>query len=205
MSLTNEGAPEASSAATKIASALAALVVVAGLSAGYFFIRQKHVRQRAAREEAEHRQQEKDAKGPAVITIAENEPQLKGAQVILRGTVRNAGKSQLEDLQIDFELTRRNDTEKKHQIVKVDKNQLNPEDEAKYTFSLPSNTFHLVRVARVYSGSSPDNDLVFNSVQGKPRPKQAPPADYAQAQQKRNHNQNGEEFLNSPDNPVSLP
>lgn len=180
---------------------LAALAVTTALLGGYFYLRSRHAAQTLATEQ----QQSAPAKqvAPPEVKIFEDQAMIKGAQVIVGGTVQNISNAPLADISLELELTRRADNTTESRTIALTPKDLASGEQGKYSLTVLSRDFKRARIIRVKSGARA-NEVAFTSAPGNQRP--------AGPQQNNKtiivnrpalRDANGD-FINTPDNPTTI-
>lgn len=124
---------------------------------------------------------------------------------IIGGTVRNKGPEKLEKLSVEIELRRREggNIEKREAIVEP--GDLASGEQGRYTFKVLSDEWGGWRVVGLRSGTG-RQEVAFNSFPGAKRPPEKfPQAKAAVAPPRQKSHPNGNEFINTPDNPIKVP
>jgi hypothetical protein len=181
---------------------LAALAVTALLLGGYFLLRSRHAAQTLATEQ----QQSAPARQalPPEVKIFEDQAMIKGAQVVIGGTVQNISGAALADLSLELQLTRRANGATEARTVSLAPKDLKPGEQARYSLTVLSREFRQVKVLRVKSGARTD-DLAFATAPGNQRPAGPPPSTNKTIIVNRPAPSNGNgDFINSPDNPTTI-
>lgn len=180
-----------------IISVLSAIAISAAIFFGYMALRRKHATQTASLDAPT--QSSKEAT-PAQLQIFEDDAMLKGSQATLGGTVKNISGNSFTNLSVEIELKRRSDGSKELRSVSVDPKNLGPDGEGKYSFTIQPHDYSNAMLVRVKSGNS--SEVAFKTAQGARRPPERVPAQTIIVNRPRSK---GDDFLNSPDNPVRVP
>lgn len=184
---------------TAIIAIICALVLTAGLLAGYFAVRRQYSdllgTRPAARPEAES--------APVVVEaqIYADDVLLRGAQAVIGGRVENISAGRLEGLSVEVELVARSGATERR-TLEVSPRDLAPGESGRYALTIPARGWSSVQLVRLRS-SAREPEVVFNSAPGARRPAEAPAGDNTRVVERPAQNNNG--FLNTPDNPVTVP
>lgn len=183
---------------------LAAIAFTAALLGGYFYLRSRHAAQtRAAAEQQQQSAQVKPVPQPEV-KIFEDEAMIKGAQVLVGGTVQNISNAPLTDLSLELELTRRTSGVKESRTIALEPKDLAPSEQGRYSLTVLSRDFKQVRVARVLSGAR-SGEVAFATAPGAQRPAGPPSSNNKTIIVNRpaSRSSNGD-FINTPENPTKI-
>lgn len=184
-----------------VVAVLAGLIVTAVLLGGYYYLRSRHAAQTLVSE-----QQQSAPVNRAVqpeVKIFEDQAVIKGAQVLIGGTLQNVSNATLADLSLELELTRRTDYAKEARTIPLAPKDLAPNEQGRYSLTLLSRDFKQVRVVRVMSGARA-NEVAFVTAPGAQRPPGPPPQTNKTIIVNRPRTSNGD-FINTPDNPTKVP
>lgn len=146
-----------------------------------------------------------DDASPAV-QIYEDEAMLKGSQAIIGGTVENVAGERLESLTVELELRRRKDNQTEVRALEIVPPTLAPGERGRYTLTLPSNQWSGSRILRLRSATRGE-DIAYKSQVGARRPPERIPDTRKVIVEPRptRPRRDGEEFINTPDNPERIP
>lgn len=184
----------------------AALAFTAALLGGYFFLRSRHAAQTLAAQQQQQQQQSAQAKTTVEpeVKIFEDEAMIKGAQVLVGGTVQNISNTALSDLSLELELTRRVGGAKESKTIALEPKDLAPNEQGRYSLTVLSRDFKQVRVVSVRSGDRA-HEVAFATAPGAQRPPSPPPSNNKTIIVNRSapRSSNGE-FINTPDNPTKI-
>jgi hypothetical protein len=185
---------------------LAGLLVASVLLGAYFYLRSRHAAQTLAAEQQQKQQQNPPAKQAVQpeVKVFEDQAMIKGAQVLVGGTVENVTGAELKDLSLEIELTRREDGRKESRTVALTPKDLAPGARARYALTILSRDYRQARVLRVKSGAR-SNEIAFATAPGAQRPSGPPPSNNKTIIVNRpvQRDANGD-FINSPDNPTTI-
>ena len=190
---------EGRSLKTTIIAIICALALTGGLLAGYFALRRQYSAllgtPAAARPEAES--------APVVVEaqIYADDVLLRGSQAVIGGRVENISAGRLEGLSLEIELVARSGATERR-TLEVSPRNLAPGETGRYALTIPARDWSSVQLVRLRS-SAREPEVVFNSAPGARRPAEAPAGDTTRIIERPAQNNNG--FLNSPDNPVTVP
>lgn len=183
---------------------LVGLFVTSALLGAYFYLRSRHAAQTLA---AEQQQQQGAPAKQAVqpeVKIFEDQAVIKGAQVLVGGTVQNISSAAFRDLSLEIELTRRADGKKESRTIALTPKDLAPNEQGSYALTVLSREFRQARIIRVKSGER-TNEIAFTTAPGTQRPAGPPPSTNKTIIVNRPSNGNGNsDFINSPDNPTTV-
>lgn len=193
---------EKSSLSLKLVAAALALVATAVLLAGYAYLRSRNAQQNLAETRNGQQPASSVAKGPPKAHVLVDEALLKGGQTIIGGTVRNVSAESLEGLTVGLELRRRKDGKVEQTTVPINPPQLKPDEEGRYSLTVPAQDYGSVRLLGLNSG--PDSaPLAYTSSQGQKRPPERLQPKVVTIP--RPPSSGRREFLNSADNPARVP
>lgn len=180
---------------------VAALFVTATLVGGYFVLRSRHAAQTLASQQ-QAATPEKPAPQPEV-KIFEDQAMIKGAQVVLGGTVQNISNAALSDLSLELELTRRADGSTEARTLALTPKTLGPGEQGKYALTVLSRDYKRARVLRVKSGSR-TGEIAFATAPGNQRPAGPPRQTNKTIIVNRPARDGNGDFINTPDNPTTI-
>jgi hypothetical protein len=188
-----------------VVAVLAALAVTAGLVLGYFILRSRHAAQTLA---SEQQQQQSAAQGkqapPSELKIFEDQAMIKGAQVIVGGTVQNISNAPLAGISLELELVRRAGGTTEMRTIALAPKDLAPGEQGKYALTILSRDYKRARIVRVKSGSR-SNEVAFTTVPGNQRPPGPPQQTNKTIIVNRPAPRDGNgDFINTPDNPTTI-
>lgn len=140
------------------------------------------------------------------VRIYEDEAMLKGSQAIIGGTVENIAGEPLESLSLELELRRRKDNQTEVRALAIVPPTLAPGERGRYSLSLPSNQWRGSRILRLRSASRTE-DIAYQSQVGARRPPERIPETRKVIVEPPppRPRRDGEEFINTPDNPEKIP
>lgn len=141
---------------------------------------------------------------PAEAEIYVDEAMLAKPYAIIGGAVKNVGPQRLEKLSVEIELRRRESGEVERRDVPVEPADLGPGEHGKYTLKVHSEEWGSSRVVSLRSGSEA-REVAFNSLPGAKRPPEIPMSRAAANAPRQKSRPSGDEFINTPDNPIRVP
>ncbi len=190
---------EQRSPATTIIAIVCALALTGALLAGYFALRRYYgdllATPATTRSEAES--------APVVVEaqIYADDVIVRGTQALIGGRVENISAQRLEGLSVEIELVARTGVTERR-TLEVSPRDLAPGESGRYSLVLPARGWSSAQLVRLHS-SAREPEVVFNSTQGARRPAEAPAGDNSRVVERPSQGNNG--FLNTPDNPISVP
>jgi hypothetical protein len=189
------------SSLVKIVSVLTALAITAALLIG-FLVWRKHQEERVAVEP----QAKSGAVRPALPTKVQvfmDEPVRKGPQAIIGGTVHNVSNEPLSNLSLEIELAHRKDTGTERRTLSVEPKELAPDQKGRYSLALTGD-YRSIKLVTIKSGPGSD-EIGFKTAPGAARPVERVPEGKTIIVGKPSAPRQGEEFINTPDNPARIP
>ncbi len=197
-----EGGEPSSSKWVKFGAILCALAVTVALFFGYRFFR---ARQLARVRAAQQTEQAAKIAAPPEAQIFEDEARLKGSQALITGTVRNISDKRLEAISLEMELKRRSNPQaSERRQVAVEPGSLAPGEEGRYSLSLSPAEWSGARVSTLKSEGRSE-PIAFKTSVGARRPPERLPQGSPKVVVVPRPRPKGEEFINTPDNPVRVP
>ncbi|HWS56099.1 MAG TPA: hypothetical protein VN228_18305 [Pyrinomonadaceae bacterium] len=145
------------------------------------------------------------APSPAVHVLVD-EAMLRKPHAVLGGTVQNVGGERLENLSVELELKRRADGATEIRSVPVAPAALGPGEKGRYSLKVLSGEWSSSRLLRLRAGGR--EELAFKTSPGARRPPERIPDSRTIPVTKDSRprpRSGGEEFINTPDTPVSVP
>ncbi len=176
----------------KIISAVCAVLFVLILGGAYLVLRAKYVSQPAHKTAV-------DAPREAQVQVFEDEIFLNKNRAVVGGTIRNISAQTLSSITVALELKNATDSEMRN--VLIEPSVLAPQAEGRYTLQLPAKQWSAARVSAVTSGDAVA--LNFKSSLGKPRPFETPQTQSRTVLVERPRTK-GDDFINTPDTPISI-
>jgi hypothetical protein len=190
------------SSLVKIISILTALAITAALLIGFLIWRQRH----EARVGVESQAKVNPARPPALPLKAQvylDEPVRKGPQAIISGTVHNISSETLSNLSVEVELTRRTEANSEVRSVEVTPKELAPDQKGRYTLTLTGD-YRSVKLLHIKTGAE-SGEIGFKTAPGAARPVERAPEPKTIIVGRPVGPKQGEEFINTPDNPAKIP
>ena len=132
---------------------------------------------------------------------------LRKAHAILGGTVENIGGRRLEDVSVELELRRRADGSVESRTVRLEPASLAPGEKGRYSLKVLSDEWSGSRLLRLRSGGG-EREVAFKTSPGARRPPErlSESRTITVTEGKRpRRSPGGEEFINTPDTPISVP
>ena len=196
------GDDKSSSKWVKLGALACALFVTLALLVGYRFLRARQLSHVRA---AQGAQTPAKVVAPPEAQIFEDEARLKGSQALVTGTIRNISDQKLEALSLEMELKRRGNPQAvERRRVSVVPADLAPGEEGRYSLSLASSEWSGARVLNL-NGKGRTEAIAFQSAVGARRPPERLPQGSPKIVVAPRPRPQGEEFINTPDNPIRIP
>jgi hypothetical protein len=174
-----------------------ALLLTGIVLGGYLYLRKRHEREVAtAVENAKTR-----ALAPKVEVLVDDAT-LNGRQTVLGGTVHNISTETLRNLSVELELRRRVGGGLETRAVTPDQTELAPDGRSRYGLELLAQDYSTARLLRIVAGEN-RQELPFKALPGAPRPPMPVPA--GKTVIVKRPTPRGDEFINTPNNPVRVP
>ncbi|MBV9925024.1 MAG: hypothetical protein JOZ96_08425 [Acidobacteria bacterium] len=133
-----------------------------------------------------------------------DEAMLAKPYAVIGGTVQNVGKERLEKLSVQVELRRRADSGVETREVKVDPADLEPGAQGKFSLKVLSEEWSGSRVVGVKRGAGAE-EVAFKSMPGAKRPPERMKDNIIIVKTPSKKKSGGDDFINTPDNPYSVP
>jgi hypothetical protein len=185
----------------KIVSILLAVAVTATLLIGFLVWRKRHEESVGIQPPTQPRQAK--AALPTKVQIYIDEAVRKGPQALIGGTVHNISGENLTNLSVEIELSHRKDAGTEVRVLDVEPRELAPDQKGRYSLTLTGD-YRSFKLLRIKSG--PDSEEIgFKPAQGKERPRESPPETKTVIVNRPSPSKQGEEFINTPDNPAKIP
>jgi len=174
------------------------IVVLAG---GYFALRQNQTQHF----QPSVRQTPTPVNEPVKLQVYEDEVFLKKSEAVIGGTIENISNESLARLQVTIKLQRRNGQEELKTVPLLGVTDLAPRARGNYSLRIPTGLWDS---AKVVSVAPFDANITYNfkSKPGRERPAEPPPASIQRTVivERTKPRPKGEEFINTPDNPVII-
>jgi len=189
------------SSLVKVVSILAAILITGGLLTGFLIWRKKHEEQLAVTQAA----QTKAARPalPAKVQVFMDDAIRKGPQVTISGTVQNISNEKLSNVKVDVALTHKKDGSNEPFTLAIEPQDLAPQESGRYNLTL-SGDYIGIKLLAVKSGPQSE-EVGFKPAQGAKRPVEHPPETKTIIVDRPSSPKQGEEFINTPDNPSKVP
>ena len=184
-----------------LVAVVCALSVTAIFFAGYTYLRKRTAEQRLAATAAPAPPTSDAPKGPAKAHILVDEALLKGGQTIIAGTVRNISTERLSGLTVVLEVRRRKDGSLEQIPVIVEPNDLEPDQEGRYSLKRPAQQYISARLVVLKAGENAA-PIAYTTASGQRRPPERLEPKIVTIPRSGSR---GGEFLNSPENPARVP
>jgi len=187
-----------SSTTLKLIAAISAVVIGVLLLVGYAYIRKPHAENTASLLAAARPSPEPRPSPKALIVV--DEALLKGGTTTIGGTVKNTSSEPLGPLSVEVELKRRKDGGADVKLVALEPQQLDPQQESRYSLQIKAQDYSSARVTALRIGS--DTAVAFTTAQGQKRPLERLESKTVVVGKPKSK---GGEFLNTPDTPARVP
>jgi hypothetical protein len=183
---------------------ISALALTGGLFAGYMFLKKRHAEQVSAQRQAQMAIVNKPAV-PPLLQVFVDDAILKGSQTVIGGTLLNISRETISDLSVELELRRRKGGSPETRSVSVEPGDLAPDQQGRYSLKVATQDYSHVRLLRIKSGARPE-EVAFKTAPGAQRPPEVIKPEVKTIIVKQPPKRgNGEEFINTPDNPSRVP
>jgi hypothetical protein len=134
-----------------------------------------------------------------------DEAMLARPYAIIGGSVQNVGQVKLEKLSVEIELRRRDDAGFETREIKIEPGDLEPGQQGKYSLKVLSEEWSGSRVVGLKSGARAE-EVAFKSLPGAKRPPEKIKNDVVIVNTPGGKKKTGnDDFINTPDNPYSVP
>jgi hypothetical protein len=188
-----------SSTGLKIIAAIAAIAVAALLLGGYFYFRQRHAEETIAKSNAAATA---EPRKPPKAMILVDDPTIGGGKTTLAGTVKNTSSENLTGLQVELELRSRKGAGAEKRLIKLTPEDLQPEQEGRYSLQLQAQDYSSARLVALRSGT---DMAAVPYTTGHGQKRQPERLDSKTITIDKPPPGKRDEFLNSPDNPARVP
>ena len=195
------GTKRGRSSLVKIVSLLLALAVTAALLVGFLIWRKRH-EERVAVEPQPQAKAVRPAL-PLKVQVYMDEAVRKGQQALVSGTVHNISGEALSNIVLEVELTRRKDASTEVRSIGVEPKELAPDQKGRYALSLTGD-YSSIKILSITSGSNA-MEIGFKKAPGVQRPVEPPHEPKTIIVNRPSAPKQGEEFINTPDNPAKIP
>ncbi|HZT60929.1 MAG TPA: hypothetical protein VFA21_20160 [Pyrinomonadaceae bacterium] len=139
---------------------------------------------------------------PPDANIYVDEAMLSKPYAIIGGTVENTSGGKLENLSVEIELRRRDGGATERREVAVQPASLDPGKRGKYSLKVLSDDWGSSRVVTLRGGQ---REVAFKSLPGAKRPPERPGGNVVFVNTPPKKKSKGDEFINTPDTPISVP
>lgn len=187
---------------SRVLAILCALGITAGLMMGYTSLVRRHAERLRAQEAAQSPVQKPSPSPEAQVFV--DDAMIKGTEAVLGGTIQNISPNQLTNVTVQIELKRRKDGKSEIRTLAVSPGDLSPNQQGRYALNVPSREYRESRVQSIKSGQT-STDVPFKVMPGAERPDERLPTKVTTIVKPTPRRGNGEEFINTPDNPVKAP
>lgn len=140
---------------------------------------------------------------PPGANIYVDEAMLSKPYAIIGGTVENICGERLENLTVEIELKHRDDGGTERREVAVQPQSLDPGMRGKYSLKVLSDEWGSSRVVGLLRGGG--REVAFKSLPGAKRPPERPGGNVVIVKAPPGRKSKGDEFINTPDTPISVP
>jgi uncharacterized protein YneF (UPF0154 family) len=193
---------QARSSIVKIISIIIALAITAGLLIGYLIWRKLHEEKIAAEQQTPSKPVRPAL--PQKVQVFMDESVRKGSEAMISGTVHNISTESLSNLVVEVELTHHKDAGIEVRSIEVEPKDLGPDQDGRYSLTLTGD-YRSIKLLHFRSGSNSE-EIGFKTAPGAKRPvERAPETTRTIIINRPNAPKQGEEFINTPDNPARIP
>lgn len=133
-----------------------------------------------------------------------DEPTLGRPYSVIGGAVENAGARRLEGLTVEVELKRRADGSVERREVPVEPDDLEPGQRGKFSLKVLAEEWGNSRVVKLLGGARQE-EVAFKALPGAKRPPERIKDNVVIVKTPAKKKSDGSEFINTPDNPYSVP
>lgn len=194
---------EAKSVFTRSLAVIIAFGFTILLLIGYTFLRWQHAKR--LRAEQESKQLSAQPTPAPSLQVFIDDATLKGSQAIISGTVQNISTQTFSGINVEIELKRRKDGSTEMRTLALEPSSLGPDERGRYQLSVPSGEYRDARLKRIRKGTD-SAEIAFKTAPGAQRSPERTPTTTKTIIIKPTPNRiNGEEFINTPDTPVTVP
>lgn len=180
---------------------LCALGITFALMMGYSYLRWRHAERLRAQQAADNPIPKPSPSPQAQVFV--DEAMIKGSEAVIGGTIQNTSPNKLTNLIVELELKHRMDGKSEIRSLAVVPSDLDPNQQGRYSLNVPSREFRESRIQSIKTGQS-STDLPFKIMPGAMRPDERLPTKETIVVKPPPKRGNGEEFINTPDNPVKV-
>ncbi|HEX8710146.1 MAG TPA: hypothetical protein VF723_18025 [Pyrinomonadaceae bacterium] len=191
-------------AGRKLISIVVAILLSASLLLGFLLWRKRYGAERAAAEQQAQPKTVAPPSAPAKVQVYLDEALNKGHQALVGGTVHNISNETLSGLRVEVELVSRKEGGNEVRALELEPGELRPDQKGRYSLML-SRDYRSVKLLRIKTDSAP-GEVAFKTAPGAARPpERAPEVRGTVVIQRPQNRSDGEEFINTPDNPSRVP
>lgn len=195
------GTKRSRSSLIKIVSIVLALAITATLLIGFLIWRKRH--EEMVGVEAQPQAKAVRPALPTKVQVYMDEAVRKGQQALISGTVHNVSNEALSNITLEVELTRRKDASTEVRSMEVEPRDLAPDQKGRYQLTLTGD-YSSIKILSIKSGANA-TEIGFKKAPGIPRPVERPPEGKTIIVNRPSAPKQGEEFINTPDNPSKIP
>jgi hypothetical protein len=189
------------SSLVKIISILTALAITAALLIGFLVWRKRHEERVAVEPQAKSNPARPAL--PLKVQVYLDDPVRKGPQATISGTIHNISGEALSNLSVEVELTRRKDASAEVRSLDVQPKELAANQKGRYSLTLTGD-YRSVKLLHIKSGAE-SSEIGFKTAPGEARPVERTPEGKTIIVDRPSSPRQGEEFINTPDNPAKIP
>jgi hypothetical protein len=197
----DNGTQRGRSSLIKIVSIVLAIAITATLLIGFLIWRKRH--EEIVGVEAQPQQKTVRPALPTKVQVYMDEAVRKGQQALISGTVHNISNESLSNIALEVELTRRKDASTDVRSIEVEPQELAPDEKGRYALTLTGD-YSSIKILSIKSGPGA-TEIGFKKAPGIPRPVERPPETKTIIVNRPSAPKQGEEFINTPDNPARIP
>lgn len=182
-------------------SIICAVGITSALMLGYSYLRWRHAQKLRAEETAQNPVQVPTPSPQVQVFV--DEAMIKGSQALLGGAIQNISQNQLTSVTLQIELKRRKDGSSEVRSLAVEPADLNSGQIGRYALTIPSHEYRESHVQSIKADQALKG-VPFKLMPGTERPDERLPTREIIVT-KPSKRSKGEEFINTPDNPVKVP
>jgi hypothetical protein len=197
------GARRSRSSVIKLVSVITAVAVTAALLIGFLVWRRRHEESVAITTTPQAKTGAQRPVLPVKVQVYMDEPVRKGPQAIIGGTIQNVSNESLSNLSVEVELAHRKDAGTEVRTLEVEPQELAASQKGRYSLALTGD-YRSIKLLAIKAGSG-SNEIGFKTAPGAPRPVERPPDGKTIIVNRPSAPKQGEEFINTPDNPARIP
>lgn len=197
----DNGGKRGRSSLVKIVSVVLAIAVTATLLIGFLIWRKRHEERVGV--EAQLPSKAVRPALPTKVQVYMDEAVRKGQQALISGTIHNVSNEALSNITLEVELTRRKDAGTEVRSMEVEPKELAPDQKGRYQLTLTGD-YSTVKILSIKSGTNA-TEIGFKKAPGIPRPVERPSEPTTIIVNRPSTPKQGEEFINTPDNPARIP